>query len=152
MEIDPKSYENMKRRVDGENSVSQKMVDSLLKNVRLLNLKKKQFEFVVDVGSGTGQLTFELATQIPGLKKIVGCDVDRQMVAYAIQNYFSNVIDYIDQDISADFGNLDLKLIRLVGLTDLVVSNWALQWVHLDRRTVMARNIFHLLKDGKVFN
>jgi trans-aconitate 2-methyltransferase len=92
-------------------------------------------EIVIDAGCGTGQLTRQLAKQVPR-GKVYGVDIDSNMIKQAKKNLksFDNV-----EIIQSSF--TDVKLPRKV---DVVFSNAALHWV-LDHRKAF-QNFWEMLK------
>lgn len=57
---------------------------------------------VVDIGSGDGSFTSQVLTKyLPeNCKSIVGCDISKEMVVYANENFRSDVISFKVHDIS----------------------------------------------------
>jgi len=102
----------------------------------------------VDVGSGSGNVTKQLCNRIPH-KRIVALDISRDMTEFSKQNHSSNTIEYITEDISKPWDQLNTTLKELEGKVSLIFSNRVLHWVE-DKETA-AKNISRLLRiDGDV--
>jgi len=93
-------------------------------------------------------VTKQLCNRIPH-KRIVALDINRDMTEFAKQNHSSNTIEYITEDISKPWDQLNTTLKELEGKVSLIFSNRVLHWVE-DKETA-AKNIGKLLKiDGNI--
>jgi len=99
----------------------------------------------VDIGSGSGNVTKQLCNRIPH-KRIVALDIDSDMTQFARQNHSSNTIEYITEDISKPWDQLNITLKELEGKVSLVFSNRVLHWV--EDKEIATKNMSKLLKTG----
>jgi SAM-dependent methyltransferase len=76
----------------------------------------------------------------------VATDIDPNMIEFARNNYSSNTIEYITQDISQSWDELNTTLKELEAKVSLIFSNRVLHWVE-DKETA-AKNISRLLSNG----
>jgi len=79
-------------------------------------------ESVLDVGCGNGQLTAELARQVPR-GKVVGIDSSPEMIAHARQTY------PLQSYPNLAFLQMDARALQLPDPFDVLFSNAALHWV-----------------------
>lgn len=96
----------------------------------------------MDIGCGSGN-TAKLLSEELKYERIIGIDIDTDMIEYA-QNY--NKIEnteYIVQDICADWILWDQNLKKLAGKVSVIFSNYTLHWVKNIERA--AKNISKLL-------
>ncbi len=93
-------------------------------------------ENILDVGSGTGNVTAELARLVPR-GHVTGLDASQSMVNFASQNHRIDNMTYRQQDI------LDLSDKERF---DVIVSFWTLSWVN--NQSLALSNIVRSLKPG----
>ena len=97
-------------------------------------LKLRGDESVLDIGSGDGKVSAEIAAALPE-GRVVGLDGSQEMIEFARANYgrerFANL----------EFVCTDARKIALQGLFDIVFSNAALHWIedHLAVLSEMSR-------------
>jgi len=97
-------------------------------------LKLRGDESVLDIGSGDGKVSAEIAAALPE-GRVVGLDGSQEMIEFARANYgrerFANL----------EFVCTDARQIALQGLFDIVFSNAALHWIedHLAVLSEMSR-------------
>ncbi|KAL1418475.1 hypothetical protein MTO96_005718 [Rhipicephalus appendiculatus] len=98
---------------------------------------------VLDVGCGTGDFTrdFLLPCSLP-CEKIVGVDINPEMIEYARRNYAHEKIEYRLLDIDSDVADF----ITHYGQFDRVYSFYCLQW--LQDPGAALKNIASLLSPG----
>ncbi|OXA47605.1 malonyl-[acyl-carrier protein] O-methyltransferase [Folsomia candida] len=109
----------------------------------------RKFPIILDIGSGSGNLTHLIAQLIPH-DTIFGIDNDPGMIDFAVNNNpIPETIRYVCQDISQPWDQLAPELTRLAGQVDLILSNIALHWV-TDLDTA-CKNMETLLKPGGAF-
>ena len=82
-------------------------------------IKEKQFNHIIDLGSGSGRLTFKLFN-IFNPKTLIGIDHSKEMIKKAQKEYFNPAIYFLHKDIT----NLDVDK-----EADLIFSNASFQWV-----------------------
>ncbi len=97
------------------------------------------------MGCGNGKVTKQLSQRIPH-NKIVAFDIDPQMIEFARNNYSSNTIEYMTQDVSRSWDELSTTFKELEAKVSLIFSNRVLHWVE-DKETA-AKNISRLLSNG----
>ncbi|CAG7835092.1 unnamed protein product [Allacma fusca] len=114
---------------------------------RILEDSKEKFEFILDVGCGTGNVTKLLSQKLPH-DKILAIDIDPDMIAYSRKSVSTPDIEFLEQDISLPWEQFHPKLQSLEGQFSLVWSNRVLHWVADDHRSRAAQNIVRLLKPG----
>ncbi len=73
-------------------------------------------------------------------------DIDPQMIEFARNNYSSNTIEYMTQDISESWDELSTTFKELEAKVSLIFSNRVLHWIE-DKETA-AKNISRLLAIG----
>lgn len=89
----------------------------------------RKFPIILDIGSGSGNLTCHMAQLIPH-ETIIGIDIDPAMIAFSINNKPTlETISYVCQDLSQPWDQLSPELARLAGHVDLIMSNMTLNWV-----------------------
>ncbi len=101
--------------------------------VHLLN--PDQDETILDIGCGTGDLTYKISTSC---KKVVGLDSSFEMIQTA-QKKFPDL----------PFYNLDATNFKIDFLFDAVFSNAALHWI--TEPEIVIQNINRHLKNGGRF-
>ena len=107
-----------------------------LSNVQRLALRGT--EWVLDIGSGDGKLTAEIARRVPG-GRVLGVDNAADMVQFSQQSH------------ATEFGNLrfmlaDAQALDLPSEFDVAFSNSTLHWIP-DHPAVL-RGIYRALKPG----
>ncbi|KAJ3657568.1 hypothetical protein Zmor_009358 [Zophobas morio] len=114
------------------------VVDNYLRLV-----KWRSDEVVLDVGSGDGDVLFDvLLPEIPhDFAKLVGTDVSEEMVDFARSRYKSDKIDFVALDISSAS-----ILPEFHDFFDHIFSFYCLHWV-VEQRQAM-KNMFDMLKPG----
>lgn len=98
-----------------------------LKNFfHLLNWKEDVREKILDVGSGSGEVTVDiLAPLLPkNLVSLLGCDISQEMVDYANSKYKSDKVGFFNLDIATDVLPLELE-----ENFNHIFSFYCLQWV-----------------------
>ncbi len=100
------------------------------------------------MGCGNGKVTKQLSQRIPH-NKIVAFDIDPDMIEFARNNYSSNTIEYMTQDISQPWDDLSTTFKELEAKFSLIFSNRVLHWVE-DKETAV-KNISRLLSNGGKF-
>jgi len=88
----------------------------------IARLKLKGDESVLDVGSGDGKVTAEIAAALPG-GRAVGLDASPEMVEFARANYDDKRFPNLE------FICMDARRIELNRRFDIVFSNAALHWI-----------------------
>ena len=104
-----------------------------------------RISLLIDVGSGTGNLTKELE-QYVDCEKIIGLDNSQAMNKYAQDNYGSENIVFTYGDICEPLEQLVLHLNKPAGSCDVVTSIYCLHWVSNQKSAI--ENISSLLKPG----
>lgn len=107
-------------------------------------LKWKEGDSLLDIGSGSGDVTVELVlAKMPrDYKLVMGMDISERMVSYAREKYCSQHLD-----LKFVQGNIAGDLKQFSGFSfDHITSFFCLHWVQ-DQRRAFA-NIFHMLKPG----
>jgi trans-aconitate methyltransferase len=105
--------------------------------IRKLNLKGD--ETLLDIGSGDGKVTAEIATHLPK-GSVVGIDSSEEMIRLA-QSMFS-----VDAFPNLRFQHGNASSLQFENKFDVVFSNATLHWI-LDHRPVL-RGIYSSLKHG----
>lgn len=112
------------------------------------------FDTILDIGCGTGNITLLLKTWLGNslVKNVIGLDIDPGMIEVAnnaktLQDSITNFNFYVS-DISSPWEELDINFTALESSVDLIFSNMALHWLLPDQREPALRNIFRLLKPG----
>lgn len=105
----------------------------------IARLKLRGEESVLDVGSGDGKVTAELAAVLPR-GRVVGLDGSREMVGFARAHYDER------QFPNLEFVCMDARRIELNRLFDIVFSNAALHWIE-DHRAVL-KGLSRVLRRG----
>ncbi len=95
---------------------------------------------ILDVGCGDGRLTALFAANLPNAS-ILGCDVSKAMIEYALKYHASSNLNFIER--SAE--NLDFK-----SQFDTVISFNCLHWIENQER-VLDQIYFALKPGGKAF-
>lgn len=103
------------------------------------------FDVIIDIGCGSGNVTTMLDSRLK-CKQIVAVDIDMKAVKFAKHKHPSARIEYIIQDISDQWENLDQVLQGFEGKADLIFSNRCLHWIENKERAI--ENVFRLLKPG----
>ena len=96
-------------------------------------------ERILEIGSGNGLVTIELARKIPR-GSIVGIEISKEMYLKALKNVEEHSLTNID------LRNMDALDIRFAGEFDAVFSNSAIHWIEDQRR--IYELIFESLKPG----
>lgn len=112
----------------------------LLKVISGIITAKSQPASMLDIGCGTGFMTFGLHDILPSAN-IVGCDIAYPMIEIAKQKRAPNEIKFI----SADAGDLPFGEDRF----DLVASNLTYQW--LPALDTAFSEVFRVLRPGGAF-
>lgn len=105
----------------------------------LSNLSLKGNETILDVGSGSGKISFEIAKKVPN-GEVMGIDLSEQMTQFASAHYKAS--------------NLCFEKCDVVDMTyenhfDVVVSFWTLSWVN-DQKSAFINIIKSLKEKGRV--
>ena len=93
-------------------------------------------ELIYDIGCGDGKLTIEIAKRV-SQGHVVGLDISKQMIDYAVTHHSSNNAEYLCSDV------LDFKPARQA---DVVVSFNTLHWIAQQDKALA--NIRTVLKEG----
>ncbi len=88
----------------------------------IARLKLRGDESVLDIGSGDGKVTAEIAAALPR-GRVVGLDGSREMVQFARAHYDDK------QFPNLEFVGMDARRIELDRRFDIVFSNAALHWI-----------------------
>ncbi len=91
---------------------------------------------VIDLGCGTGELTYLLSEHLPG-SQVLGIDSSAEMLSRSSQ--------YSNERVSFSVGSIE-ELIKQGNAWDLVFSNAALQWV--ENHEQLIPGIISMLKPG----
>lgn len=102
----------------------------------LQNISLTGKETILDVGSGSGKITYHIS-QLTFKGKVVGLDISSAMVEFAKTNYKAQNLTFLQKDI------LEMKYQNCF---DMVVSFWTLSWV--DNQVLALKNIVASLKPG----
>jgi len=129
------SFSRSAKTYDMFSNLQKHMAGELVKTVKALKLEPRN---ILDVGTGTGEVAFQLGEHY-GHAKIIGCDIAPGMIkASKEKNKTSNITFEV-----ADAEDLPYQ----EGQFDLVVSNATFQWVEdLFRTFSEAKRV--LKKDG----
>jgi SAM-dependent methyltransferase len=99
---------------------------------------------ILDIGCGSGNTAKLLSDELK-YDRIIGVDIDPDMIEFArINNQIENT-EYIVQDISNDWDLWDEKLKKLAGKVSVIFSNYCLHWINDIERTAI--NISHLISN-----
>lgn len=109
-------------------------------------MDRQKVSLLLDVGSGTGNLTKEFEKYID-CEKIVGVDISKKMNEYAQDNYGSKSIEFKYGDICEPLDELVLHLDTAPCTFDVVTSIYCLHWVSNQQTAI--NNISSMLKPGK---
>ncbi|KAJ8979195.1 hypothetical protein NQ317_016829 [Molorchus minor] len=95
-------------------------------------VKWKDDASVLDVGFGDGIFAMEnLKPHLPdNFRKLVGCDINPDMLKFAKENYTDPKVDFLKLDISAEETPVELE-----GEFDHIFSFYTLHWVTKQRQT-----------------
>ncbi|CAG2117081.1 unnamed protein product, partial [Medioppia subpectinata] len=107
----------------------------------------KLYDIIVDMGSGDGGVTRELAARVPH-RRLIAIDVNPAMTEYARDHNTLPTIEYITQDMSVEWAALGPEVRRLEGSVGLILSNFFLEYertrrsqqLALYRRLLLARD------------
>lgn len=95
-------------------------------------------EKVLDVGTGSGKISNEIAQRVPN-GSVIGLDRNHEMIEFAKQKYTLDNLSFIEEDIiEMNFSNE----------FDVVVSFWTLSWVPMDFQVKALNNIIRSLKEN----
>lgn len=107
--------------------------------------ENRKIPLVMDIGCGPGN-TAKMLAKMLSPERIVGLDIDAQMIGFAKENNAMPNTEYHCQDISADMSEWSEDLRQLCGKVSVIFSNYALHWVKDVERT--AHNMARLLATG----
>ena len=105
----------------------------------------RKYENVIDIGSGTGNITQFLAAQIEHAK-IYGIDVDPNMIGFAEQSLKTDNIQYIMTDLSGEWNSIDPKIKRLEGKVSMIFSNMCISLIR--EKSIFVENLKKLMSNG----
>lgn len=97
---------------------------------------KKYNNKIMDIGSADGSVTTMLQKFLPPLSNVLGCDISKNMVKFATDNYSNDQISFIVQDIAGDMPE-DMK-----ESFDHVFSFYTLNWIKDQKLVFLLRFIF----------
>ena len=104
----------------------------------------------MDIGCGIGDLTIQL-NRLPGIQRIYGIDISKDMIEYAKQHYSAQNMLYLVEDMNIEWNQLKPELRELEGKVDVIFSNIVLNWMYTNHENVL-ENIYRLLtRKGKVY-
>jgi SAM-dependent methyltransferase len=107
-------------------------------------LKISEHLVILDIGCGSGNTAKLLSDELK-YDRIIGVDIDPNMIEFArINNQIENT-EYIVQDITNDWSLWDEKLKKLAGKVSVIFSNYCLHWINDIERAAI--NISHLLSN-----
>ncbi|CAG2118311.1 unnamed protein product, partial [Medioppia subpectinata] len=95
----------------------------------------KQYDIVLDIGCGSGNITKTLA-DVLNAKQIYAIDVDKEMIAFAGKNHGKPNVQYLAQDFGLEWDLLSPTLRALEGKVDLIFTNHCLHWI-INKRNVV---------------
>ena len=128
---DPEEY--------ASNSDTQKnLAERLMQRLTLTRTDK-----ILDVGSGDGKITFELAEKVPQ-GYVVGVDLSDDMVRFASSHIFTKK----HQNIS--FIHADASILPFNNVFDIIFSNSVLHWI-LDHQRLLSGFSEVLRSKGRLF-
>ena len=81
----------------------------------------------MDIGCGNGELTKTLATNI-NHKRVIGIDIDPNMISFANQYNKTDSMEYLIQDMSKPFDELIPQLKQLESRVGLIYANYSLHF------------------------
>ncbi|CAG2116746.1 unnamed protein product [Medioppia subpectinata] len=110
-----------------------------------LSTKSLYFDTILDIGSGSGNVTEVLAESIKH-RQIIGLDIDPKMIDFSIQNNTKPSIDYRLEDISKPWDELSADIRALEGKVSLVFSNSTLMMIQ--NRSTFVHNLRRLMADN----
>lgn len=101
-------------------------------------------EKILDVGCGTGRITFQIAKErLNPSGKIVGIDINDRMITFAKDRYQSENLSFECRDV------LELEYDNYF---DIAISFWTLSWISLENQLTALKNIIHSLNEhGTLF-
>ncbi|CAG2112851.1 unnamed protein product [Medioppia subpectinata] len=105
----------------------------------------KQYDIVLDIGCGSGNITQTLA-DVLNAKQIYAIDVDKEMIAFAVQNHDKRNVQYLVQDFGLEWHLLSPTLRALEGKVDLIFTNHCLHWIQDKENAV--NNMCRLMSAG----
>jgi len=106
---------------------------------RLNNIRIDGNESVLDIGSGSGKITYEISCMTEG--QVIGVDASEAMVLYANKHYHAENLTFVFNDV--------LK-INYQNTFDVAISFWTLSWV--ENQLVALQNIVNALKpNGRMY-
>ncbi|MDP1602216.1 MAG: class I SAM-dependent methyltransferase [Legionella sp.] len=100
-------------------------------------------EKVLDIGCGTGNISYQVATQRLTTGKLTGLDISHKMINFASKHY---------QAPNLSFEHNDVLTMRHGGCFDIALSFWTLSWVSIENQLEALKNIIRSLNgEGKFF-
>ncbi|CAG2174709.1 unnamed protein product, partial [Oppiella nova] len=113
--------------------------------------QNKHYNVVLDVGCGTGYMTEHLSKSLAYGHRVIGVNIDPQMISYAQLNHKTDSTEYLVQDMSVPWDGLSAPIRELESRVDLIVSNMAFQWIY-PKSPSEAMKIFNrlLTKSGQI--
>ncbi|MAH80732.1 MAG: hypothetical protein CMP39_03510 [Rickettsiales bacterium] len=111
-------FEKAAKTYDTFNDIQEDLFMALLTNI-----KQKQFNYIIDLGCGSGRLSYKLHN-IFNPKTLIGLDNSKEMIKKAQKEYQKESIYFLHKDICEFPIEAD---------SDFVFSNASFQWIeHLD--------------------
>ncbi|MBA3977033.1 MAG: class I SAM-dependent methyltransferase [Nitrosopumilus sp.] len=111
----------------------------------LLDHIPKTVKRVLDLGTGDGRLINLLSTNISSLQEVVGLDISPTMLNMA-RDYFKN-----DNSVKIITHDLSYPLPKDLGQFDAIVSGFAIHHLTHERKRVLYKEIFDMMKPGGIF-
>ena len=105
----------------------------------LTNFTFNQHDIVLDIGSGSGKITHQIAKLIPH-GHATGLDISRNMVDFSRKKYQAN---------NLNFEHCDILDMHYNNQFDVIVSFWTLSWVE-DQSLAFANMIKALKPNGRL--
>ncbi len=134
----------MNKEVDYAERYAEKSDWQYLRGKLLLELAKPQEgETVLDLGCGTGQLTFELANRVAPTGKVIAIDPDIERLKVAKTSKGSDINNVTFFEAKAEkLSEIDNQSI------DLIYSNYVIHWIP-DKNSMMKEAIRCLRPNGR---